>query len=51
MLDNLRVEIKERVNSKEDLYGYTPGHLEGLAYTLTSQCKIAWSIKRPWEER
>lgn len=51
MLDNLRVEIKERVNSNEDLYGYTSGHLEGLAYTLTSQCKIAWSINRPWEER
>lgn len=51
MLDDLRVEIKERVNSKENLYGYTPEHLEGLAYTLTSQCKIAWSIKRPWEER
>lgn len=50
MLARMRSSLKKRVDSGENLYGFTPDHLEGLAYTLTSQCKVAWSLKRPWEE-
>jgi hypothetical protein len=49
MLLTLKENIKNRFLSGEQLYGYTKEHLEGLAYSLTSQCKILWSIDRPWE--
>jgi len=51
MLSILRIKLKQKVESKEPLYGYTCDHLEGLAYSLTSQCKVVWSNRRPWEEK
>jgi len=50
MLLTLKEILKNRFLSGEQLYGYTKEHLEGLAYSLTSQCKIIWSVDRPWEE-
>jgi len=51
MLSSLRDTLKNRFFSteQEQLYGCSLEHLEGLAYLLTSQCKIMWSIDRPWE--
>lgn len=49
MLSSLRNDLKNRVSSGEQLYGCSSEHLEGLAYSLTSQCKIMWSKNRPWE--
>lgn len=49
MLSTLRNHLKNRASSGDHLYGCSVEHLEGFAYTLTSQCKIMWSINRPWE--
>ena len=49
MLLSLQEKLKNRFSSGEQLYGYSIEHLEGLAYSLTSQCKITWSTDRPWE--
>jgi hypothetical protein len=49
MLSSLRNNLKNRVSSGEQLYGCSVEHLEGLAYSLTSQCKVIWSINCPWE--
>lgn len=49
MLSSLRDNLKNRASSREQLYGCSVEHLEGLAYSLTSQCKVIWSINRPWE--
>lgn len=49
MLSSLRGHLKSRTLSGEHLYGFSVDHLEGLAYSLTSQCKTIWSINRPWE--
>jgi hypothetical protein len=49
MLLSLQEKLKNRFSSGEQLYGYSIEHLEGLAYSLTSQCKITWSNDRPWE--
>lgn len=48
---SLRDALKKRISSGEPLYGYSAEHLEGLAYSLTSQCEIAWSTDRPWENK
>ncbi|MDD4752297.1 MAG: dsDNA nuclease domain-containing protein [Desulfitobacteriaceae bacterium] len=49
MLSSLRGNLKNRALSGEQFYGCSVEHLEGLAYSLTSQCKVIWSINRPWE--
>lgn len=49
MLSSLRGNLKNRASSGEQFYGCSVEHLEGLAYLLTSQCKVIWSINRPWE--
>ncbi len=50
MLSTLRNNLKTRLLSGEQFYGCSIEHLEGLAYTLTSQCKVLWSLNRPWED-
>ena len=49
MLLSLREDLKNRFSSGEQFFGCSVDHLEGLAYSLTSQCKILWSADRPWE--
>jgi hypothetical protein len=49
MLSSLRDNLKNRASSGDKFYGCSVEHLEGLAYSLTSQCKVLWSISRPWE--
>lgn len=48
MRDSLRSMLNERRVKHEQLYDCSEDHLEGYAYTLTSQCKLKWSIKEPW---
>lgn len=49
MLSELRSLFKERRAEGSPLYDCSDEHLEGFAYSLTSQCKVQWSIDRPWE--
>jgi hypothetical protein len=50
MREGLRKRFQERRERNELLFDCTDEHLEGLAYSLTAQCKVQWSIERPWEE-
>lgn len=50
MLQRLRESFEELLEEEPELHGCKKQHLEGLAFSLTSQCKIQWSINRPWEE-
>jgi len=49
MREDLRRRIKERRANGEQLFDCTDEHLEGIAYSLTSQCQVQWSCDRPWE--
>jgi hypothetical protein len=49
MREDLRGRFKERRANGEQLFDCTDEHLEGIAYSLTSQCQIQWSLDRPWE--
>jgi hypothetical protein len=49
MLFSLRDNLRNRASFGDQLYGCSVEHLEGLVYSLTSQCKVIWSINRPWE--
>ena len=49
MREDLRRRFKERRTNGEQLFDCTDEHLEGIAYSLTSQCRIQWSSDRPWE--
>lgn len=49
MLQYLRQLLITRFNAGNQVYDCSPEHLEGFAYSLTSQCKIVWSLERPWE--
>jgi hypothetical protein len=51
MLFELRKNFSQRQAKDIDLFGCTDEHLEGLAYSLTSQCKIYWSKNHPWEDK
>ena len=51
MLSELRARFARRRTVGPQLYGCSDEHLEGLAYSLTSQCKVYWSPARPWEEQ
>jgi hypothetical protein len=50
MLAGLRARLQERRTERTQLYDCSNEHLEGFAYGLTSECKVQWSIDRPWEE-
>jgi hypothetical protein len=51
MREDLRRRFQERRAHNEQLFDCSDEHLEGVAYSLTAQCRIQWSIGRPWEER
>jgi hypothetical protein len=51
MLSQLRTRFGRRRTEGTQLYGCSDEHLEGLAFSLTSQCKAHWSLSRPWEEQ
>lgn len=49
MLDELREHLARRRSDGSETFDCSKEHLEGVAYSLTSECKIIWSIERPWE--
>ena len=52
MLNDLRDRLrKRRVESTRSLHDCSNEHLEGFAFSLTSDCKVFWSADRPWERR
>lgn len=50
MREDLRRRFQERRSRNEPLFDCSDEHLEGMAYSLTAQCKVHWSVERPWEE-
>lgn len=50
MREDLRRRFSERRTRKDLLFDCSDEHLEGVVYSLTAQCKVQWSIERPWEE-
>jgi hypothetical protein len=50
MLSELRSRFKQRRTEGSELYECSNEHLEGFAYSLTSQCQVQWSYSRPWED-
>lgn len=51
MREELRHRFRERRSAGDQLYDATDDHLEGVAFSLTAQCKIVWSHNRPWESQ
>jgi hypothetical protein len=49
MLSELRSRFQQRRTEGSQLYECSNEHLEGFAYFLTSECKVQWSLDRPWE--
>jgi len=49
MLSALRERFQQRRSAGESVFECTSEHLEGLAYSLTAECKVQWSTDRPWE--
>jgi Cap4, dsDNA endonuclease domain len=49
MLSELRSRFQQRRRDRNELYDCTDEHLEGFAFCLTSECKVQWSLDRPWE--
>jgi len=49
MRENLRQRFQERRSRSEQLFNCSDEHLEGIAYSLTAQCRVVWSADRPWE--
>lgn len=50
MLSELRSQFRQRRSEGSQLFECSNEHLEGFAYSLTSQCKVQWSHDRPWED-
>jgi hypothetical protein len=51
MLTKLRSRIRSRrAAAGSQLFDCSDEHLEGFAYSLTSECKVVWSNSRPWED-
>ena len=51
MREDLRRRFRERRRAGDQLFDSTDDHLEGIAFSLTAQCKIVWSHARPWESK
>jgi hypothetical protein len=49
MREDLRRRLRQRRSDGDQLYDATDDHLEGIAFSLTAQCKIIWSHAKPWE--
>lgn len=49
MLSELRSRFRDRRKEGTQLFECSNEHLEGFAYSLTSQCEVQWSLERPWE--
>lgn len=49
MREDLRSRLHQRTEDRCQIFDCTVDHLEGIAFTLTAQCKITWSHARPWE--
>jgi len=50
MLSELHTLFAQRRSEKAQLFDCSNEHLEGVAFSLTSECKVQWSIDSPWEE-
>lgn len=50
MLSDLRAGFLRRRLDGSQLFDCSNEHLEGFAYSLTSECKVQWSDHRPWED-
>jgi hypothetical protein len=50
MLRELCSRFRQRRQDGTQLYDCSDEHLEGFAYSLTSECKVQWSLNRPWED-
>ncbi|MEW6428406.1 MAG: dsDNA nuclease domain-containing protein [Thermodesulfobacteriota bacterium] len=50
MLSEIRSRFQQRRTEGSNLYDCSNEHLEGFAYSLTSECKVQWSLARPWED-
>lgn len=51
MREEMRRRFRERRESGDQLFDSTDDHLEGIAFSLTAQCKVVWSHSRPWEAK
>lgn len=49
MREDLRSRFRERRMAGVELFDATDDHLEGIAFSLTAQCRIVWSHAKPWE--
>jgi Cap4, dsDNA endonuclease domain len=49
MLSMLRSRFQQRREEGSQLFECSNEHLEGFVFSLTSECKVQWSIDRPWE--
>lgn len=49
MLSELRARFKQRRQDGSQLFDCSNEHLEGFAFSLTSQCIVKWSLDHPWE--
>ena len=49
MREALIRRFEERREHHDQLHDCANEHLEGLAFSLTAQCLVQWSLERPWE--
>ena len=50
MLAELRRRLRTRRSHGATLYDCSEEHLEGHAYAMTAECRVQWSLDRPWED-
>lgn len=50
MREDLRNRFQARRAHGDQLFDCSNDHLEGVAYSLTAECQVQWSIDRPWED-